>query len=285
VNELADPLVAEEMPQLFFSLTSPACIASGRDITRGGASRYWSPVWAIGPATTGNSLHAVERLVFQSKEYTLAEIVAALGDDFQGHERLRQRMRRLPKFGNDDAGVDQRTLDAVAVLYDALDPERNIFGGRFTVGYITLGANVYYGQYVGATPDGRRSGSPLSDGMSPAQGTEWNGPTAALRSVASLDLQRAGSGGILNQKLNPSLLHSVEDVRKFIALNQTYLNDLGGMQVQYNVVSTEALREAQRNPEEYEDLLVRVVGYCARFVALSKAVQNDIIARSEHGAV
>ena len=118
--------------------------------------------------------------------------------------------------------------------------------------------------------------------MSPSQGTEFQGPTATLKSVAKLDLTHAGSGGILNLKFNPALLIEETDIEKFIKLNETYLNDLGGLQVQYNVISTEVLRDAQAHPEAYQDLLVRVVGYCARFVDLSLEVQEDIISRTEH---
>lgn len=283
VNEVADPLVAEQMPHLFFSATTPRCVRTGLDLTQGGAPHNWSVVWAIGPITTANALVALRALSFEGGDRTLPSLLEILGRDFEGQEALRQRMRRLPKFGNDQAEADGCAHEVVSALYEGLEDVPNILGGPFTAGFITLGANVYYGQYVGATPDGRKAGRPLSDGMSPAQGTERNGPTASLKSVAKLDLHRAGSGGILNQRFNPSLLASDRDIGKFIALNKAYLNDLGGLQVQYNVISTETLKDAQQNPEAHSDLLVRVVGYCARFVDLSREVQDDIIARTEHG--
>jgi formate C-acetyltransferase len=170
------------------------------------------------------------------------------------------------------------------MTYNAIEKHKNIYNGRYTTGFITLGANVHYGKFVDATPDGRKSGTPLSDGMSPSQGTEFEGPTATLKSVAKLDLHRAGSGGILNLKFNPSILENPSDIEKFILMNETFLLDLEGLQVQYNIVSADTLREAQINPDKFPDLLVRVVGYCARFIDLSPEVQEDLIARTEHGS-
>lgn len=283
INGVADPLVASDMPHPFFSVTIPGCVESGLDVTQGGARYYWTVLWPIGPATTGDALTAIRSLVFDERRVEMPELLEALEVDFAGKEQLRQWMLHAPKFGNDHERADAITGAVVGALYDELDRYRNLFGGPFTAGYITLGANVHYGQFVGATPDGRRCGAPLSDGMSPSQGTELKGPTAAMKSVATLDLTRAGSGGIFNQKFSPALLENPRDVAKFIDLNKTYLNDLGGLQVQHNVVSTETLRDAQRHPDRYPDLLVRVVGYSAYFTDLSREVQDDIIARTEHG--
>jgi pyruvate formate-lyase/glycerol dehydratase family glycyl radical enzyme len=282
VNETADPLVAEWLPHLPWSLLSPSSIRRGMDLGAGGAALTWSVVWPIAPATTADSLAAIKKVLFDDQSATWDDLLEAMQVNFEGHEPLRQRLLHAPKFGNDDATADEIAGQVVEAVYDALDQHRNRYGGPFTTGFITLGANVHYGRYVGATPDGRLKGRPLSDGMSPVQGCESQGPTASLMSVAGLDLARAGSGGILNQKFNPGLLSSAEGIQSFIDLNQTYLNELGGLQVQYNVVSTETLRAAQADPDLYKDLLVRVVGYCARFIDLSPEVQEDIIARTEH---
>lgn len=283
VNEIADPLVAEQMPHLPWSILSPGSIERGVDLAAGGADRTWSVIWPIAPATTADSLAAIYQVLYQDRLTGWDELLEALHQDFNGFDVLRQRLLNGPKFGNDDDLADGIARQVVDSVYDALEEHRNRYGGRFTAGFITLGANVHYGRFVGATPDGRRAGQPLTDGMSPAQGFERQGPTASLTSVARLDLARAGSGGILNQKFNPGLLSSEAGVQNFIHLNDTYLNELGGLQVQYNVISTETLRAAQANPELYADLLVRVVGYCARFIELSPDVQEDIIARTEHG--
>ncbi len=282
VNQIADPLVAEMMPHLPFSLMTPNCIETGLDITEGGADRTWSVIWPIAPATAANALSAINEQIYRKKGMSWAEVLGALELDFEGHEILQQRLIRSPKFGNDDPAVDDVARQVVRAVYDAVESKTNNFGSPFTTGFITLGANVHYGRYVGATPDGRKSGTPLSDGMSPSQGTEFEGPTATLKSVSKLDLTRAGSGGILNLRFNPALLLEQRDILKFIQLNQTYLNDLGGLQAQYNIISSEVLRQAQMDPEAYRDLLVRVVGYCARFVDLSPEVQEDIISRTEH---
>jgi pyruvate formate-lyase/glycerol dehydratase family glycyl radical enzyme len=282
VNNVADPLVAEMMPHLPLSLITPNCIEQGIDLSIGGADRTWSVIWPIAPTTTANSLAAIRTQIFHENTITWGELLLALEQDFGNHEILQHRLIRSPKFGNDDRFVDDIARAVVHAVYDAVETRTNNFGGPFTTGFITLGANVHYGRFVGATPDGRHAGQPLSDGMSPSQGTEFEGPTATLKSVAKLDLTHAGSGGILNLKFNPALLMEDSDIQNFIYLNETYLNDLGGLQVQYNVISTDVLREAQANPEAYRDLLVRVVGYCARFVDLSPEVQEDIISRTEH---
>jgi len=283
VNELADPLVAEQMPHLAWSLLSPGAVERGIDLSAGGADLTWSTVWPIAPATTADSLTAIREVLFMQGWTDWPQLLEALRCNFEGHQLLRQRLLYAAKFGNDDEIADHSARQVVGAVYDALETHRNRFGGRFTAGFITLGANVYFGHHVGATPDGRLAGKPLSDGMSPSQGVELQGPTASLRSVARLNLDRAGSGGILNQKFNPGLLSSDAEIGKFVALNRTYLNVLGGMQVQYNVVSTATLRDAQLHPSDYPDLLVRVVGYCARFVDLSPEGQEDISARTEHG--
>lgn len=282
VNQIADPLVAEMMPHLPLSLITPNCIEQGADLTAGGADRTWSVIWPIAPATTANALAAIAKQIYEDKTMTWEELLLAIKHDFEDHEILRHRLLGSPKFGNDDAFVDDVARRVVYAVYDAVEARTNNFGGKFTTGFITLGANVHYGRFVGATADGRHAGQPLSDGMSPSQGTEFQGPTATFKSVAKLDLIHAGSGGILNLKFNPALLLEETDIEKFIKLNETYLNDLGGLQVQYNVVSTEVLRDAQAHPDAYQDLLVRVVGYCARFVDLSPEVQEDLISRTEH---
>jgi formate C-acetyltransferase len=282
VNDVADPLVAELMPHLPLSVITPNCVEQGIDLSEGGADRTWSVIWPIAPTTAANSLAAIKTQIYDGKDITWDELMPALKENFESQDILRHRLIRSPKFGNDDDFVDDIARHVVHAVYDAAEARKNNFGGPFTTGFITLGANVYYGQFVGATPDGRLAGQPLSDGMSPSQGTEFEGPTGTLKSVAKLDLTHAGSGGILNLKFNPALLLEESDIQNFIHLNEAYLNDLGGLQVQYNVISSDVLREAQSNPEAYSDLLVRVVGYCARFVDLSPEVQEDIIARTEH---
>jgi formate C-acetyltransferase len=283
VNEYADPLVGQMMPHYAFSAITPSCIEKGRDISDGGAEHTWSVIWPIGPATTINAISAIDSIICSDGDFDWTELILALDTDFQHAEGLRQNLLQAPKFGNDNEAVDTLANRIINMTYDAIERHKNIFGGSYTTGFITLGANVHYGKFVHATPDGRKTGTPLSDGMSPSQGTEFEGPTATMLSVSKLDLHRAGSGGILNLKFNPSILESPSDIEKFIQLNETYLIDLGGLQVQYNIVSADTLRDAQLHPDKYGDLLVRVVGYCARFIDLSPEVQADLIARTEHG--
>jgi pyruvate formate-lyase/glycerol dehydratase family glycyl radical enzyme len=281
VNGLADPLVVEQMPHPFFSANTPDCIEKGLDISQGGGRYDWSGVWPVGLATASNSLAAIKKLVFEEKLLSMDTLLSALEANFVGHERTHQMLLNSPKFGNDDDFADPITVNLAEDFYNCVEAHHTARGGKFTTGYITVGISVSYGRYVGATPDGRSAGQPLSDGMSPAQGTEFKGPTASFKSVGKLNLYRAGSGGILNEKYNPSVLTKESDIQKFIELNKVFLNKLGGMQVQYNVVSVDTLRDAQLHPEKYPDLLVRVVGYSAYFTELSRQVQEDIIARSE----
>jgi pyruvate formate-lyase/glycerol dehydratase family glycyl radical enzyme len=285
VNGVADPLVSEQMPHPFFSITTPDCIEKGLDISEGGARYDWTVVWPIGLATAGNSLAAIKKFVFEEKKISMEDLLDALEANFEGHVRVQRMLLNSPKFGNDDDYADPITATVAEDFYDYVETYRTARGGKFTSGYITVGINVSYGRFVAATPDGRRAGEPLSDGMSPAQGTEVQGPTASFKSVGKLELYRAGSGGILNEKYNPSVLTKESDVQKFIELNRVFMNNLGGMQVQYNVVSADTLRDAQAHPEKYPDLLVRVVGYSAYFTELSRQVQDDIIARSEFQAL
>lgn len=283
-NSVAEPLLKSELPQLFLSLVTPGCIEKGRDITAGGALYNWGRSTLWGFATAVNSLAALKKVVFEDEAVAFPQVVESLRANFAGDEgeRIRQLLLKAPKYGNDDDYADSLGKEILDVASDEYSRYTTPRGGCFVPSVMTLTANVANGKKVGATPDGRFAGTPFSDGISPAQGTEVLGPTASFKSVAKMDHARLGGGVILNQKINPDLLKDPANLRKLAALIRTYFLDLGGQHVQLNVVSGEILRKAQENPEEYRDLLVRVVGYSAYFVELSKEVQNDIIARTEH---
>ncbi len=202
---------------------------------------------------------------------------------------MRQMLiHKAPKYGNDDDYIDQLLVAAYDECIDELTKYKNTrygrgpIGGRYYAGTSSISANVPQGSAVGATPDGRKAGEPLAEGCSPSHGTDLNGPTAVYKSMGKLPNDKITGGVLLNQKLSPSSLAKPEGVEKLIYLIRTFFNDLHGFHVQYNIVSRETLLAAQKNPEKYRDLIVRVAGYSAFFNVLSPDTQNDIIARTEH---
>ncbi|MHB1317889.1 MAG: glycine radical domain-containing protein, partial [Anaerolineae bacterium] len=211
----------------------------------------------------------------------LADLVSALDEDFAGYERLRQRvLNRAPKYGNDDGYADSIMRDVFEAYYAAVDGRPNTRGGTYRINLLPTTVHVYFGSVTGATPDGRRAGTPLSEGISPVQGADRRGPTAVIRSAAKIDHVRTG-GTLLNQKLAPDLLRSEEDLDNLVHLVRTYFG-LDGHHIQFNVVDAATLRHAQAHPEQHRDLIVRVAGYSDYFCDLGRALQDEIIARTEH---
>ena len=210
------------------------------------------------------------------------ELLGALRSDFKGKEALRQMLlNRAPKYGNDDDRVDSIARDSLNVYFEAVEKHKNFRGGMFQPGVYSMSGHIVFGIYVGATPDGRKSGEPLADGLSPVHGRELKGPTAVMASVAKIDHKKGSNGCVLNMKFNPAVLEGDINLRNFVGLNRAYF-ELGGSEVQYNIISADTLRDAQRDPERYRGLIVRVAGYSALFTELDLATQNDIIERTEH---
>jgi len=281
-NNLIDMTHEEILPHVFMSCVVPDCVEKGKDVTAGGGRFNWTSPMAVGLANVGNSLAAVKRLVFDDKKVAMTGLIEALDVNFKGEEDLRQMLLNAPKYGNDNDYVDSITKKVVHIYYNAIEKQRNHRGGIFVPSMYSLTSNVPLGWATGALPDGRKAKEPFAEGISPTQGTDTEGPTASLKSVGKMDLVRASGGIILNQKFNPDLLQNEKDLKSFIDLFKTYLISLGGMEVQYNVVSKDALIEAQKHPEKYRNLIVRVTGYSAFFVDVSKAIQDDIIKRTEY---
>jgi formate C-acetyltransferase len=189
-------------------------------------------------------------------------------------------MNRTPRYGNDDDYADGLMVRAFEAYVEAIDGRPTVRGGTYRVNMLPTTCHVYFGSVVGATPEGRRAGRPLSEGISPVQGADRKGPTAVLRSVAKMDHVRTG-GTLLNQKFTPRLLGDEEGMEKFVQLIRAYFR-MDGHHIQFNVVDAATLRAAQENPEAYRDLIVRVAGYSDYFCDLSEALQEEIIARTEH---
>jgi len=208
-------------------------------------------------------------------------LLKALKADFEGYETLRQMLlNKTPKYGNDDEYADNVMRAVFEAYYDAIEGRPNTKGGTYRINLLPTTVHVYFGRVTGATPDGRKGLEPLSEGVSPVQGVDRKGPTAVIKSVSKIDHARTG-GTLLNQKFAPELLADEEGLDKLAHLIRTYFK-LDGHHVQFNVVDAETLREAQKHPERYGDLLVRVAGYSDYFVNLTLELQNEIIKRTEH---
>jgi len=273
---------ARLVPTPMLSALIQDCITRGRDVIDGGAVYNFSSPQGIGIATTTDSLAGIRDLVFEKKAIPMKELLAALAEDFRDREVLRQRLlTKAPKYGNDDEAADTLARRISQLYGREVEQYRNPRGGQFQGGLYSVSINVPMGRYVGATPDGRHATRPISDGVSPVHGVDTQGPTATCRSVARLDHVLFSNGTLLNVKLHPESIKDVEGTAKLCELIRSYFA-LGGMHVQFNVVSADILREAQAHPEAHRGLVVRVAGYSADFTELYHELQDDIIARTEH---
>ena len=265
------------------------CIGRGRTLKEGGAVYDFCSGLQVGIANLGDSLAALKKTVFEDRTITGEELWEALQNDFAGEEgeRIRGLLVAAPKYGNDDDYVDELLVRAYATDIDEIFTYRNSrygrgpIGGTYYAGTSSISANVPQGASTAATPDGRHAGEPLAEGCSPSHGADTNGPTAVLKSVSKLDTGRITGGVLLNQKVTPQILAEPEDRVKLIAMLRAFFNRLHGFHIQYNVVDRDVLIDAQAHPERHRDLIVRVAGYSAFFVVLSKQTQDDIIARTE----
>jgi formate C-acetyltransferase len=280
-NNIIERIYAQYMPAPFLSLLIEDCIAKGKDYNDGGPRYNTTYIMAVGPGSCTDSLAAIRYHVFDRKDIAMAELLEALEANFKGHERTMQvLLNKTPKYGNDDEYADALLTDLFNAFYAEVNGRKNTKGGNYRVNYLSTTCHVYFGSVTGATPDGRKAYEPLSDGISPVQGADRRGPTAVLKSAARMDHARTG-GTLLNQKFTPQLLEGEEGIDRLAHLVRSYFK-LDGHHIQFNVVTAETLRAAQENPEKYRDLIVRVAGYSDYFCDLTTALQNEIIARTEH---
>ena len=285
-NDIIEDIYAKHLPVPFLSLWLGDCVGRATDYNAGGARYNTSYIQVVGLGTVTDSLVSLKRNVFERKLFGMDEVLRALSGNYEGAEAMRQTfLNKTPKYGNDDSGADEvarRLVDAVNGVIEAHPPTPTRKASRRAY-FLPTTAHVYFGKVTGATADGRRSGLPVSEGVSPVQGADRKGIAAAFSSVARIDWEQTG-GALLNQKLSPDLLVGEEDIKKMASLVRTFFI-MGGHHVQFNVVSAELLREAQARPQDFEDLMVRVAGYSDYFVNLPKGLQDEIIARTEHKAV
>jgi len=283
-NQLIEQLYATEMPAPFLSVLIDDCIARGKDYNAGGARYNNTFIQAVGIASITDSLAAVRRLVHEDREMSLMELVEVLDADFADREPLRQKLvNRMPKYGNDDDAADDLLVRVFEAGFRAIDGRPNSKGGAYRIEMLPTTSHIYFGSVTGATADGRRAGAPLSEGISPVQGADQQGPAAVLKSAAKMDQIKTG-GTLLNMKFSPSLLSDELGIDSLAHLVRGYFK-LDGHHVQFNVVTADTLRKAQAEPEAHRDLIVRVAGYSDYFCDLSVELQNEIIARTEHGDV
>jgi formate C-acetyltransferase len=277
-NNVIERLYADHLPAPFMSLLFDDCIERAKDYHDGGPRYNVTYIQGVGIATIADSLSAIKRHVYDEGNLSMEDLLVTLRSDFSNERKRQLLLNRTPKYGNDDDYVDNLAVAAFDAYFNALDGRPNTKGGYYRVNLLPTTVHIYFGRVTGATPDGRKAGVPLSDGISPVHGADKLGPTAVVKSAAKLDHSKTG-GTLLNQKLMPSLLESEESLNKLAALVRSYFR-LDGHHIQFNVVDTKTLLDAQIHPEEYGSLIVRVAGYSDYFVDIGKELQDEIIART-----
>ncbi|MHA2022691.1 MAG: trans-4-hydroxy-L-proline dehydratase, partial [Candidatus Thorarchaeota archaeon] len=279
-NNIIERLYAEHMPAPFMSLLFDDCIKRGKDYHNGGPRYNSTYIQGVGMGTITDSLSAVKYHIFEKHKFTMNELLEGMKTDFEDNEFMRMTLlNKTPKYGNDDDFADEIAQSVFEAYFDTIDGRPNTKGGEYRVNLLPTTVHVYFGQVTGATPDGRKAGTPLSDGISPSHGADKHGPTAVITSVAKIDHSKTG-GTLLNQKFMPDVLVDLEGRRKLAYLVKSYFK-LGGHHIQFNVIRAETLRDAQEHPENYLNLIVRVAGYSDYFVNIGKDLQNEILARTE----
>jgi pyruvate formate-lyase/glycerol dehydratase family glycyl radical enzyme len=282
---IAQQVQAERAPRPFFSSFTEGCMEKGRDLVEGGARYNVGPVLTgIGIADTVNSLAAIKYLVFDKQATDLVSLCEALDKNWEGFGDLRQKALACPKFGNDDDYVDQFATEISNFYQREISRYKDIYGSPFNSAFMGISNYIPAGKAVGATPCGRRAGDPLTEGCSPHAGTDVTSPTAAMRSTAKINHGRHSGGTLLNIKFSPDTLSTPGDLNKLVGLIRGYF-ELDAFHVQFNVFDKETLLAAQKSPEKYKHLLVRVAGYSARFITLSKEVQDAIIERTSYSSL
>ena len=282
-SNIIEQLYATYMPSPFLSLLIDDCVAKGKDYNDGGARYNTNYVQGVGLGSLTDTLAGLKYHVYDQRNLTLDQLLKALEDNFSGHEAVRQQlMNKTPHFGNDQDYADEIMVDIFNAFYQEVNGRPNTKGGVYRINMLPTTCHVYFGSFISATAEGRRAWEPLSEGISPVQGNDRLGPTAVIKSASKLDHARTG-GTLLNLKFTPQVLEGEEGLDKLAHLVRSYFK-LGGHHVQFNVVSAKTLRAAQAEPEKYRDLIVRVAGYSDYFCDLSEALQEEIIARTEHTA-
>ena len=280
-NQIIEQLYAIAMPAPFLSLIIDDCITKGIDYNAGGARYNTNYLQGVGIGSITDCLAALKYNVFERKNLSMDTLLAVLAGNFKDEPEIYQLLKNhTPKYGNDDDYADSIMQDVFTAFFEEVEGRPNAKGGKYCINMLPTTCHIYFGSVIGATPDGRKAGEPLSEGISPVQGADRSGPTAVIKSAAKMDQVKTG-GTLLNQKFTPSLLEGEKGVESLAHLIRSYFK-LGGHHIQFNVIRAETLREAQLNPEAFQSLIVRVAGYSDYFNNLSKTLQDEIISRTEH---
>ena len=284
VNNYIERMFSLYAPATFLSLYIDDCIEKGKDYYSGGARYNTTYIQCTGLGTITDCFTTLKKHVFEDKRYTMEEMLNACASNWENEEKMRQYIRNhTPFFGNDDEYADTIAVRVYNDLVEAIEGRPNTRGGKTQLNMLSTTCHNYFGSVCGATPNGRFAHFAISDGTSPAHGSDSHGPTAVIKSLGKLDQTKSG-GTLLNVRFVPQLLKREEDQKKLASLIRTYFK-FGGHHIQFNIVDTATLHDAQKHPEEYRDLLVRVAGYSDYFNDMTEQLQNEIIARTENDEV
>jgi pyruvate formate-lyase/glycerol dehydratase family glycyl radical enzyme len=280
-NNIIERIFSYNLPVPFLSLVIDDCIYKGIDYVAGGARYNTSYIQGVGTGTATDCLASLKQHIFVKKDISMKDMLSTLKHNFKGNNQLRYELVfNTPKYGNDDDDADECLSEVFNTFYDAVDGRPNTRGGKHRINLLPTTCHIYFGTVTGALPDGRKAGAPLSEGISPVQGADHSGPTAVLRSASKIDHLRTG-GTLLNQKFSPDFFSNEDVARKVARLVYGYFR-MDGHHIQFNVVTAETLRDAQKHSEKYRDLIVRVAGYSDYFNDLGEDLQNEIIQRAEY---
>ncbi len=283
-NNVIEKSFANWLPVPFLSVLVEDCILNGKDYNCGGARYNTSYIQGVGLGSITDMLTSIRYNIYDKQNFGWEKLNNALDENFKGYEQVQYELiYNTPKFGNDDDYADQQAVSVFEIYYDAVNGRPNSRGGSHRINMLPTTCHVYFGSVIGATPDGRNASKPLSEGISPSQGVDKNGPTSVIKSASKIDHLRTG-GTLLNQKFSPQFFEDEDSYDCLTSLIRSYFS-LDGHHIQFNVVNAETLKDAQKHPELYRDLIVRVAGYSDYFNDLGEDLQNEIINRTEHEEV
>ena len=279
-NNIIEAIYSKNMPSPFLSIIIDDCILKGMDYNSGGARYNTSYIQGVGIGTITDCLSAIKYNVFDKKKFTMEQLINAMDDNYENHEFIRGLiLNKTPKYGNDDDYSDSIMKEVFESFYLEVTGRKNVKGGVYRIDMLPTTCHIYFGEVIGATANGRLKNKPVSEGISPEKGADINGPTAVIKSAAKMDHLKTG-GTLLNQKFTPEVVSGEGGLSNMANLIKTYFN-FEGHHIQFNVIDRKTLLNAQNNPDEYKDLIVRVAGYSDHFNNLSKVLQDEIIERTE----
>ncbi len=279
-NNVIEKIFAKYMPSTFMSVITDGCKESGRDYNAGGAKYNTRYIQVVGIGTITDCLAAIKYNIFDQKRFSMKEMLDAIDANFIGHEMTKNLvLNHTPKYGNDEDYADDIMLDIFTNVRDRIRGRKAVCGGTYQIDMLPTTCHIYFGSVMTASANGRLKEKPVTDGISPEKGADTNGPTAVIKSCAKMDHTSTG-GTLLNQKFTPSSIAGEEGLVNVTSLIRAYFKMMGH-HIQFNVIDREVLLDAQKNPDEYKDLIVRVAGYSDHFNNLERALQDEIIDRTE----